>query len=130
MTDYGTDLDFEEDLDELGRGVEGVTLLAQALWRMLRTAPGSLIDDEEHGFDLFGLLSKPLTAAEQASLPSRIRAAVLRDPRIAQVEVDLTELAIGSWRIRLRVTPGEGPAFDMVGAVDQVAATLLEINEA
>lgn len=128
MTDFGTDLDFGEDLDALGRDVEGVTLLAQALWRMLRTDQGALLDDDEYGFNVVGMLSKPLTTTERATLPSRLRAAVLRDPRVAQVEVELIESAPGAWLIRLRLTPSEGPTFDLVASVANATAQLIEVQ--
>jgi phage baseplate assembly protein W len=128
VTDYGTDLDFADDLDSLGRNVEGFELLGQALWRRLRTPQGQLIDDPDYGLDIAGMLSQPIAQAEQLTLPSRIRGEVLKDPRVESVAVTLTELGIGIWRIKLRVTPSDGPSFDLVGSVSAMQAELLEVT--
>lgn len=126
--DYGTDLDWRDDVTATGSTISGTALLGQAVYHRLITPRGQLYDDEDYGLGLQGLLHAPMTAVERASLSGRIRNEILKDERLAGVDVTLTSATPFELMIDMRVTPSDGPAFKLVVSASTIAAsiTLLE----
>jgi len=71
--DFGSDLDWADDLNPTGRLISGVELLGQAAFHRLRTPRGACQDAPDDGLDLAEYLSQGMTPAEQAQVPGEIR---------------------------------------------------------
>src|SRR5262249_13556353 len=89
-TDFATDLDCSDDLNPLGTTVSGPLCLAQAIQRRLSTPRGMVIDAPNYGRDLREYLSRGMTAAELEAIPGDVRAEVLKDERIEEVDAGVT----------------------------------------
>lgn len=78
----GSDLSCVSDVTPDMREVSGRRALAEALVRRLQTPRGTLLDDQNYGFDLVGELGDDVTPAFVASLQSTIVAEVQKDERV------------------------------------------------
>ena len=125
----GCDVMITDDLDANHRLISGVVLLATDLYRRIITPRGSLIDDEDYGIDIRAMLHKAMTPAEEATIPSRVRAECLKDPRVETVNVVLTREGSplpNRWRVQIYGTSIGDEAFDLVVGVGDLDVQLLE----
>lgn len=121
----GVDLMAGDDLDANHRLVSGTQLLALDLYRRITTPRGRLIDDADYGIDVRSMLQKPMTVAEEATVPSRIRAEIVKDERVAAADVTVTRTDVNKWQIQILGRAGEAP-FELVLDVTQASAVLLQ----
>jgi hypothetical protein len=98
----------------LGRYINGIPLVGEALYRRYITPEGTLQggpEEEDYGFDLAGLVGKPSTVIP--SLAARIEAEALKDERIraasATVTPTTTPNGATALLILLDVDSSEGP---------------------
>jgi hypothetical protein len=117
-----------------GRMARGRAVVAQNAYHRLITSRGELVggDDEgDFGLNLLETLGAVSTASERAALPGRIRAELMKDPRIEDVEAVVTPLDAGrgvvSHTIEIHAVTGEGP-FDIVLSVDDLTVALVGLR--
>lgn len=131
--DYGTDLDWLDDMNPTGAMVSGTTLLGQAVYRRLITPRGSCLDSPDDGLALEEFLHAPLTDAALAAIPGQVRQEILKDERIAGVDIQASTQLIGrgaGFSLAIRCTPAAGPDFELVVSVSVAATKLLSLKEA
>lgn len=133
-TSFGRDISCTTEL-RTGRFASGVRLVAEAVYRRLTTPRGMLRGGEEeanYGLDVTELLGSVRSAADEAALPGRIRAEVLKDERIETVDVQMTKATAAngtiSYVIAIEATTGAGP-FSLQVAASDVTVELLGIVE-
>lgn len=126
--DYGTDLDWANDLNPTGRMVSGIELLGQVAFHRWRTPRGACLDAPDDGLDISEYLSSGMTPAEIAAIPGDMRAELLKDDRFEDCEVVLSQITPDSFKVRARITPANGPEFDLVLSVADAAVKLLSIE--
>lgn len=86
---YGTD-SYCYDRLVTGQLVSGPELVAQAIYRRLTTARGTLRDGDDglvYGIDLQDFVGRMATESAVVVLPDIVRAEVLKDDRVERVEV-------------------------------------------
>ncbi len=125
--DYGLDLDWAADLSKTAGTVTGTKLLGQAVYRRLVTARGSALDCPDDGLDIRELLSLPMTTAQLAAVPGLVRQEIVKDERIQDATIIVTKLADG-FDLAIRLTPAEGPDFELTLGVSAAAVKLLGIT--
>lgn len=123
----GVDLDCADDLDPMMGLASGLRTIAQAVYRRLSTPRGMIIDAPDYGFDLRSLLHKGMTPAEQASIPGRVRAEVLKDERIERAEVQLASATPDALSLVIRCHTAAGP-FRLTLDVTAAAVVLTEVR--
>jgi hypothetical protein len=127
-TDYGRDVSCIDSL-RTGRLVKGARLVAEAAYRRLITPPGSLRggdDENNYGLDLTALVGEQSPANVAASLPARIRAELLKDERISEVEVTATVSTSGprtSISLKIVGQTNAGP-FDLKLSASEMSVEL------
>ena len=126
--DFGTDLDFQDDLDPAGRLVSGTKLLGQAAYHRLITPRGACLDSPDDGLDLHEYLSKGLTPTELATIPGEVRLELLKDERFIGADIGMTNTPDG-FDLKIRITPSAGPDFELVLSVGEAAVKLLSLAE-
>ena len=129
--DYGHDLSCTDDLTAAMVEVDGLTTLAQALYRRLITPRGGLIDDPNYGFDASSLIDEGVTNRKLALIASQIDAELVKDERVR------TSKTTGSWRRDIGnvgayttstlVTTADGP-FSLVLSITDVSVSILSIS--
>ncbi len=85
---YGVDI-FAYDQIFTGRLASGVELVAQAIFRRLNTARGTLRDGDEglvYGLDLLDFVGTVGTQNAVDALPDAVVAEILKDDRVARAE--------------------------------------------
>lgn len=91
-TGYGTDTYCYDSL-RTGRLVSGAELVAQALFRRLTTARGTLRDGDEgqtYGIDIQDFVGQIGNANAADAIPDAIAAEILKDDRVDSVVVEAT----------------------------------------
>ena len=126
---YGHDLSCTTDIDPGAAEVDGITSLAQSLLRRLITPRGTLIDDQNYGFDLSGYLNDDLSASDLARVGSGVDAEMIKDERVLRSASTVTVLSQGVLSVATLVTPSLGPTFRLVLAVSQVTASVLLVSQ-
>src|SRR5262249_35544866 len=121
--DFGTDLDCGDDLNPLGSTVTGPLCLAQAIQRRLSTPRGMVIDAPNYGRDLREYLSRGMAAENIEAIPGEVRAELLKDERLEEVDVVPTMPASDALRLDIACQTAEGP-FSLVLDVTQAAVEL------
>ncbi len=125
--DYGTDLDWADDLDPTGRVVSGTLLLGQAAYRRLRTRRGSCLDCPDDGIDIQEYLSLAMTPAALSAIPGEVSAELRKDERFVAADVVVTKITEGL-HFAIEITPSEGPTFDLTLSVTDAGVKLLGIS--
>lgn len=129
-----TDQDFGLDLACLGeldttRTVTGLTLLLQAIANRLSTPRGSLLDDEDYGYDLREFVSNEIDLTNDRTLieiQSGARSQALKDDRVEACAVTVTfEPTARRLTVSLRGTSSEGP-FDLTLGVSALTVEILQ----
>ncbi len=115
--DFGSDLMCATDLDPMMRelAADDTRLVAEACLRRLHTTRGGLIDDPDYGFDVRELLRSPMTRAQLAGVPARIRAELAKDDRILTLDVDVRQTAAELF-VSIHAETDIGP-FDLTGPI-------------
>lgn len=93
VTGYGKDL-WCLDSTQPGRFVTGNTLVAQAIYRRLTTPRGTLRGNLSYGYDVVGLIGSIGTDDAAVVLQFAIRAEVMKDDRVQDVDVAVTRTSI------------------------------------
>lgn len=104
---YGSDLSCTDDLTPTCDEVDpfSARALAEALYRRITTARGSLPDDLDYGLDVRGFLNRGTTAGDLAQIAGQIRVELQKDDRVDRVSVQVTAPAIDTLSIAALVTP-------------------------
>lgn len=127
MTTYGTDLYCGDDLDPHMRETDDLETMVLAVWRILQTPKGSLLDDKDYGIDMVGMLSVATTAPGGVeTISTLVEAAIKRaEPkRVETCTVRVDGFDGKTLRLEVRCTGANGP-FDLVVAIDKAKALLL-----
>ncbi len=127
MVDYGTDLDWGADLSKTAGTVTGTKLLGQAAYHRLMTPRGSALDCPDDGLDLAEYLSLAMTETQLAAVPGEVASELRKDERFQDAEVVLTKLPDG-FNLKIRITPAEGPDFELRLGVSDAGVKLLGIT--
>lgn len=124
-TTYGRDVSCADRIDT-NRIVSGSVLLAEAIYRRLTTVRGSLEDDQTYGMHIAHYLNRAMSAAEIAAIPGVVRTEVLKDERIEEVDIEVSQ---DGTQIRLDISGSgyEGVTFRLALAVADVTVELLEV---
>jgi hypothetical protein len=93
-TGYGVDLWCLTGVQP-GRLVSGKLLVAQALYRRLTTPRGTLRGDLSYGYDVVGLIGAIGTEDAATVLRFAVRAEVMKDDRVQDVDVTVTRAVVG-----------------------------------
>lgn len=134
-TGFGTD-SYCYDAIRTGRLVSGVELLAQAIYRRLTTARGTLDDGEEgsvYGLDILDFVGTVGTDAAVGAIPDVVLAEVLKDDRVerAEISASIERGTDGLVTINLDVDvfpANEGQSFTLSLAVSDVTVALLGVS--
>jgi hypothetical protein len=103
---YGADILCFETMDPLVRDVSGEDLLGQDLFHRLDTSRGTLIDDNDYGYDLVGLLHRPTTTQSIAMASQLIEQECQKDDRVVSVSATVKPSIDGKvWNISVNVIP-------------------------
>lgn len=128
LPNYGHDLSCTTDLDPAMVEVDGVTCLAQALFRRVITPRGTLIDDANYGFDLTQFINDDLSTSDLARVGAGVDAEFLKDERVFRSSTTVTLLSTGILTVVSSVTPSAGPTFKLTLAITQVTQQILQVS--
>ena len=126
IPNYGSDLDCVFDLQPSMVETSGLHMLAQALVRRLITQRGTLIDDQNYGFDVRQFLGADLSPADVAKIGSQCDTEMVKDERVYQSQTTVTMMAGGTLNISVIITPSIGPTFQLTALVSQITVALLQ----
>lgn len=131
---YGRDTSCTDQMRR-GRLVSGGELLGQAAYRRLTTDRGTLLDGPSYGLLVSRLLNADISDDGLASIPGQIRAELLKDPRLDEVAINITQTPItrgGSVELTIdiqgRGANGDGFALSLL--VGEVRVELLNLEAA
>ena len=124
MADFGTDISTFPDLDPSFSVVTGPRVVVEAVARRLTTPRGSLIGDEEYGFDLRQLLHLDLSQRDEARVLAQLRAQAEADERVLGATVRLLRSSGDTLRVVVRFSTLDGP-FAFTLAVSAARTTLI-----
>jgi hypothetical protein len=130
-TGYGVEM-YCLDRVRTGKYVSGRKALAQAIYRRLTTPRGTLrggAEEEAYGIDLPGLVGDSLPTG---ALSGIIRAELLKDDRILDVDVDVTSDEPSNGQITLTieirvVAVDEAEELALTLSVSETSAELLDV---
>ena len=129
--DYGHDLACTSDLTANMAETDGLTTLAQALYRRLITPRGGLIDDPNYGFDCTSLLDESVTQRTLAILASQIDAELVKDERVGSSKTTGQYTPgpgnAGRYVASTLVTTADGP-FRLVLSISSVSVEILSVQ--
>jgi hypothetical protein len=132
--DWGTDLDWSDDLEPNALLCSGTKLLGQAAFHAITTPRGACLDSPDRGIDIRDFLHHGMTPEERAEVPGLIRQELVDDERINEVEVSFTESFDGSggiqWEFRILITPNTAGPFELVCAIEDAVPQILAIKPA
>ena len=127
---YGHDLSCTTDIDPMGIEVDGLTTLAQALFRRVITPRGTLLDDPNYGIDLTGYVNDDLSPSDVARIGASVDAEFLKDERVLRSSTTITLLGNGTViTVASAVTPNSGATFQLVLSITQVTAQILSVSQ-
>ena len=132
-TNYGIDLSATDTIDAT-RTVTGERLLAEAAYRRLITPRGKLRYAPNYGLCLSDLLNADVTNDFLAGIPALVRAELLKDERLQEVNVtySVDRTAAPSIAITLDIEgiAKDGGEFSLVLKATEVTVELLGIGGA
>ncbi len=131
---YGVDV-WCADKYVSGRKASGVTLVAQALYRRLITARGTLRGGDEesaYGIDLSSYVGAVGTATALAALPGIVRGELMKDDRVTDVVVSATIAESVDRLVTITlvidvVLADEDETFTLTLSVSEAAVTLIGV---
>lgn len=129
---FGTDLSCTDDLtsDMAEIGGDSPLAVAQAMYRRLTTAHGTVPDDPDYGLDVRDFLNRGLTRLSLQEIPGQIRGELRKDDRIepTTLSIDMTISAdFKSFSLDIRGEAAAGP-YSLTLAVTDGAVLLKEIQ--
>lgn len=134
MNGYGKDMS-ALDAVRAGTLVSGARLVAEAAYRRLTTPPGTLQGgpaEEDYGIDLPGYVGMLDSRATQLALPGIVRAELLKDDRLASVDVTVARETLPAagvrYLVRVTGTTSLDEDFTLTVAVNDVSAEFLGIT--
>lgn len=130
MTDYGLDINTPGglDLDPAFASIAGPEAVLQVAVRGLSTAPGSLPDAPEWGYNLRAHVNDHEVSPR--SIEAAVVAQVLRDERVRRATATVTfDAASGTLSVTLLLVLAEG-TFRLVLAVSAVSVEVLAAEAA
>lgn len=132
-TNFGRDTSCTTSM-RTGRFASGVRLVGEAAFRRLTTPRGTLLggpDEQNYGFDISSKVGTTTTRGAVAALPGQIRAELLKDERITDVEVSVTATkgAAGADELAVVITASthEGP-FTLKLSVSELTVDLVGLT--
>lgn len=96
--------------------IEGLANLRHAMVARATTAPGDLVFRPNYGGDLVSQIERISSEASRVVAANAMRANALRDPRVAEVEVEATEEEPGTTIYRMTIQP-QGDATEQAVAI-------------
>lgn len=122
MSDYGSDLSLEYDLDPMMTELSGndPLVVAQSAIRRLQTPRGGLVDDPDYGYDVRSLLKSPDGSRR---IGPRIQAELLKDDRLSEIQVETRQVG-RSMSVAVQCTTTTGVRFGLVGSLTNKALRL------
>jgi hypothetical protein len=122
---YGYDLVCTSDLTQDAAEVGGVAIMAGVLYRRASTARGSLIYDQNYGYDLSQWINADVNvAADIAPIGAGLDAEFLKDPRVYASTTVVTWQTggdnLGQLTTTTQVTLAAGPTFQLVLGVSAI----------
>lgn len=132
MTDFGKDISCTTGLRS-GQYATGVRLVAEAAFRRLTTPRGMLRggdDEANYGLDLTELVGSVVTDSSVGALEAQVRNELLKDERIATVDLTTTRVTEGpstSLILYIKADTSEGP-FDLQMGVSAFSVSLIGID--
>jgi hypothetical protein len=129
---FGADLSCVDDISPDAAVVppDSPRAVAEAIYRRFTTPRGTLVDDEDYGFDVATMLGKATTAATIQAAQSELRAQALQDDRVDTVSVAITAARLtGAVGLRIEVSgaTAAGP-FSLTLAVSDGGVLLEEMT--
>lgn len=130
--DFGKDTSCTTSL-RAGRYASGARLVAEAAYRRLTTPRGMLRGGDEeatYGLDLTDLVGSGTTKHDAAALGARIKAELLKDERIIDVDVEVIATIVGAgthFTVTVDAETDAGP-FDLKLGVNEVGVELLGLS--
>lgn len=125
-TDFGHDLACTLDLDPGMAEVDGITTLAQAIYRRITTQRGGLIDWPDYGFDATSLIDDGMTDRQIAVIMSSMDSEIMKDERVLRSTTTGT-FANQKLTASTLVTTATGP-FRLVLSISSVSVELLSVT--
>lgn len=130
---YGYDLQCTSDLTQDAAEVGGVAVVANALYRRAITPRGSLIYDQNYGYDLGGWINADVNVASDiAPIGAGLDAEFLKDPRVYASTTVVTWQTggnnLGQLTTTTQVTLAAGPTFQLVLGVSAVSGNVQILN--
>jgi len=120
---YGNDVLWDGDLQP-GYEATGVALVIQHAFIRLTTPRGSCPDAPDDGFDVRLLMHDAHTRTGLASIPSRVRAELLKDDRIDSITVRASFLE-GELTLAIHGVTSNADTFDLIVGTDGTNVKLL-----
>jgi hypothetical protein len=122
---YGVDWSCTNDVDGGGLEVDGVTVLAQALYRRIITPRGGLIYDLNYGFDIRQFLNADVAQGDIARIAFGVDTEFRKDQRVFQSQstVTFTNTVLTLYSF---VTPLSQSSFSLVVVATSVTVQLLQ----
>ena len=118
--DYGTDVSTYPDLDDTFASLSGIAVIAQAIARSL--------EDAQYGVDLRQWLNESLEAADVFHLQQTIESQCLRDERVQDVSVVVTQPLLYELRIAIDIEPSQLGPFRLTLKVTALTVELLTVE--
>ena len=118
--DFGSDVSTYPDLDDAFAPLSGIAVIAQAIARSL--------EDAQHGVDLRQWLNESLEAADVAHLQQTIESQCLKDERLQDASVVVSQPSLYELRIAIDVEPSQQGPFRLVLKVTALTVEMLSVE--
>lgn len=129
VPNFGSDLDFVDDIPLNDAMASGLKNLGNAMARRLITPRGSLTYDLGYGTDVRQYLNEGVTRADVSAIVAAIQQELESDERVQRANVtnlDLNEAA-SSITVEIKMDTEAGP-FTLVLAIGAVSAEVLKVE--
>jgi phage baseplate assembly protein W len=129
LPDFGTDLNFIEDIPLNDQLCSGLRNLGNAMARRLITERGSLKYAPDYGTDVREFLNDGMTPPAIAALVAAVQQELESDERILRANVTATDqnLATSSLTMTIQIDTEQG-TFPLVLSVSDVTVELLKVG--
>jgi hypothetical protein len=120
MPDFGSDVSTYPDLDDTFAPLSSIAVIAQAIARSL--------EDAQYGVDLRQWLNESLESADVFPLQQTIESQCLRDERVQDVSVVVTQPTLYELRIAIDIEPSQQGPFRLTLKVTALTVELLSVE--
>ena len=128
---FGVDIKNYDDIDPFFSLVGGIYVLAQDLYHLITSKPGSIPGAPSMGYDTKALLNQGITSQDLASIQSSMQSHLQSDERVQAAQV-LCSFLDGTLTPRVNVmpiNPGYGAQpFQFVAALSAVGSQLISVS--